>query len=84
MGYSYDESDQCHFCGVDTDIFCDECRRYVCSKIHSKRILIDSKHYVDICIECQRKLRRSPKVGGVRINRASLDEDWHEIKDFKT
>lgn len=84
MSFSYDEAGQCYMCGIDTEISCDECKRFVCSKTHSKRILVDSKHFIDICIKCQKKLRMGKKVAGIRIMPRMLSKDWHQVRSLDT
>ena len=84
MGYSYDESGQCYKCGIDTEVYCDECRRYVCNRVHSKRILVDSKHFIDICDECKKKLKPGAKIAGIRIKPEMLNRSWHSVRNIRT
>ena len=84
MSYNYDDSDECYICGIDTEIMCDECGRFACSRIHSKRILVDSKHFIDICIGCQKNLKEGAKIGGIRIKSSMLSSDWHQVRNIDT
>ena len=71
-------------CGIDTEISCNECRRFACPRVHSKRILVDSKHFIDICLECQKKLKVEAKLGGIRIKPKMLSREWHQVRNIET
>jgi len=84
MSTTRGECGECHICGSDTEIICDECSRFACSKIHSVRLMIDSKRYIDVCRYCQKKLKPGAKVAGVKITKRMIASKWHQARDVYT
>lgn len=76
MGYLTHVDGRCYICEAHTDIFCDNCRRYICPEHRIER----GKKFV-FCERCEKE-KRPPLYPKRTISNPQFAEGFTESKGF--